>query len=321
MKHYQRLLVLGVLSALLHVLAIKTIGPTALAPREAPAAPIVVRLQAPPTPVPSVPVPSVPPPSVPPAPAPAQLAPLAAAVAVPAPSAPAAPETAPDTAPAAALPKVEMMSANMQNRYRVRTPPSSTLDYVVTRHDGAQAPAQITWTTDGKTYTVAVDGVTGPLRSTGTIGDNGIAPAEGSMGLANGGTLTASFGPNSITVGALSYANGVGIQDPASLLLQLVGMGLAQPDQIVDEVAIEVASAEGLVEMRFAVTVDEDLPTPLGVIGTRHLRQLAGNGQPVLEVWLAPALRWLPVQLRLTAADGTVTTQTITRMDDRPAVN
>jgi hypothetical protein len=317
MKRYRRLLGLGALSLLLHVLVIKAIGPTVVARREAPAAPLALRLQPPPAPDAPVDVPA-------PLPVPmaAATSPVPAATPASVPVAPAAPAPAPP-APATApvTPLDNVVAGGMPSRYRVRMPPSGTLDYVLTRHDGVQAPAQIAWTTSGNTYTVAADGVTGPLSSTGTLGDTGIAPAEGRMRLANGGDITATFGADGIVIGANTYANGIGSQDQASLLLQLVGMGLAEPEQVAGELAINVATAEGPVVMRFDVTENEDLATPLGVFGTRHLTQMAGPGQARLEIWLAPERGWLPVQLRVTAADGTVTTQAITRMDAAPAAN
>ena len=327
MKHV-RLLALGALSLALHVLIIKAIGPTMVAAPAPPAAPLALRLQPPPTPAP------IADPPAPPAPL-AATAPAIAAATVAAPAAtPAAPPAAPPAAaPAAATPPAPALApvtpldtaialtSGRPTRYRVRMPASSTLDYVLTRHDGAQRPVQIAWKTDGNRYTVAADGVTGPLSSDGVIGDTGIAPTQGHMRLANGGDITATFGADGIAIGPATYANAPGSQDPASLLLQLVGMGLAEPDQMAGALALNVASAEGPVVMRFAVTEDEALATPLGVFATRHLTELAGPGQARLEVWLAPARGWLPVQLRLTAADGTVTTQAVTRMDAPPAAN
>jgi hypothetical protein len=316
MRH-TRLLAVGALSLLLHVLVIRAVGPTVVA-EPPPATALSLRLQPPPAPVRAMeqPAPSVPLPVT----APARPTAAPAAVPVATPEA-VAPPPAPATPVITPLDNVVALESSMPTRYRVRMPPSGTLDYLVTRQDGAQVPAQIAWKTDGNRYTVAADGVTGPLSSAGSIGDTGIAPAEGRMRLANGGDITATFDPDGIIIGAQRYANGIGSQDPASLLLQLVGMGLAAPDQVVGELAINVATAEGPVVMRFDVTENEDLTTPLGIFSTRHLTQLTGAGHARLEVWLAPERGWLPVQLRLTAADGTVTTQAITRMDAPPAPN
>lgn len=311
LRRYRRLLGLVIVSLVLHVLVIGTAWrqPHPVDLPDPDRARLAVRLQAAPTP----PAP-MPPPQAPPAPArrAPDRAPRPAAIPLPVPVQPAPAVTAavPVRTPVVAMP------LQLPGRYRVRMPPAATLDYALVRADGTQAPARIAWTTNGRSYALAADGVTGPLASTGGIGDNGLEPGESHMRLANGGEVTATFAPEAIVVGGRSYLNGQGSQDPASLLLQLVGMGLAAPDQLSDIVSIYVATAEGPEVMQFEVTGEEALATPLGVLDTRHLRQLGSAGQACLEVWLAPAQQWLPVQLRLTAADGTVTTQTVTRIGD-----
>ena len=76
---------------------------------------------------------------------------------------------------------------------------------------------------------MGVDGVTGPLSSTGSVGDTGVAPEQARMPGADGGTVVATFSGDGIAIGGRAYPNGLGSQDPASLLLQLVGMGMAAP--------------------------------------------------------------------------------------------
>jgi hypothetical protein len=312
---YRRLAALGILSLLLHLLAFESIGRLVRPVDDSPTLPepMAVRLQAAPAPPPPVPERPAPPvlaatPKVVSAAPPSRAAAQAATPALPS---LARPTDAPDTAPEGTD---DEGATEAPRRYRVTMPPSATLDYVLTGADGTQVPARIAWQTDGNVYTLAVDGVTGPLASEGEVGDTGVGPRQGTLRDAAGRAVVATFAPDAIVIDGQRHANSIGSQDPASLLLQLVGMGLERPDQMRGTLAVYVATADGPVVMRFHVSEDETLVTPLGQVTTRHLSQIVKKGAPRLEMWLAPEQGWLPLQLRLTAPDGTVRTQTITRI-------
>jgi hypothetical protein len=188
----------------------------------------------------------------------------------------------------------------MPSRYRVRMPDPVRLSYALTRQESNAAPAAagdatIDWRSDGEHYSLAVDGVLGRLSSEGGSGDAGIAP--------NGAGVP----------------DAVGAQDRASVLMQLVGIGLAEPDQIAgqagDELRIVVAGADGAEIARYQVMGQEEVATALGDLKAWRLAQVTPAGQDRLELWLAPAEGWLPVQLRLTRPDGSVATQTVTRIE------
>lgn len=207
------------------------------------------------------------------------------------------------------------MQAAIPGRYRARMPPSATVAYQVTESDGTAHTAQIAWQTQGNRFTVTADGVLGALSSTGANTDNGVAPEAASLRTAYGAAIDATFTQTAITIAGRSYPNRAGSQDPASLLLQLVGMGLASPGQFDSDIVVNVATTDGPVIMEFEVVADTTLATPLGAMATRHLVQRVLRDQPRLEIWLAPERRWLPVQLRVTEPDGAVRTQTVTRID------
>ena len=324
MKRYWRLLALVGVSLLLHILVIGMAAsywppPGQTSAPSPPPPPLSLRLQPPADP--DAPV-GVAPAHETAAPAPATVpdpvvdaAPDAAAPAAPGARQPAteaeaeaAPQTAPQTAP---LPLDADTPFQAPPRYRVRTPPSATLDYALTQPGGQQSTTRIAWQTDGSVYRVVADGVMGKLSSEGGIGDTGVEPKHGQIRHGDA-DVDVTFAAHEIAIDGKPYPNSIGSQDPASLLLQLAGMGIAAPPQMHDVVSVYVATADGPIVMRFQVTGEEDLPTPLGRFSTFHLAQLVQPGQARLEVWLAPQQRWLPVQLRLTAPDGAVSTQTVT---------
>jgi hypothetical protein len=110
----------------------------------------------------------------------------------------------------------------------------------------------------------------------------------------------------------------IGMQDAASLLLQLAGIGLGRPDQVADRISIVVADGEQATIVRFQVMESETIATAIGSIEARHLVQVAAPGQPRLEVWLAPSRDWLPVRVRMNRADGVSATQTLSAIEGAP---
>lgn len=287
-----------------------------------PAAPAVAPAAAPP---------SRPRPAPRPAPAPkvpAGAAEIAAAAQAPespaAPSAPATPagQPAPD-ATADAPPLVQMPS-----RYRVRMPEPVLLTYTQTRQSAGGAPealpdARIDWRSDGERYALNMDGVLGRLSSRGGSGDAGVRPrsaAEDDGGGGGGGGKVTEFenGEVRFRASGRSVPDSVGIQDRASLLMQLAGIGLGEPEQLRGTVEVVVAGAADAVIERFEMAGVELLPTALGPIEAWHLAQPVVPGRARLEVWLAPARGWLPVQLRLTGADGVAATQTVSAITPQP---
>ena len=96
------------------------------------------------------------------------------------------------------------------------------------------------------------------------------------------------------------------------MLMRLAAIGLAAPGQLDAGIELQVAGANGIGTVRFENAGMETIDTALGAIECLHLRQQTSAGQARLEIWLAPQRSWYPLQLRLTAADGSVLTQTVT---------
>ena len=214
----------------------------------------------------------------------------------------------------------------MPGRYRTRLPPSALLTFELTRSAPGQAAvpagaALIDWRIGPGGYSLRVEGVAGALFSEGEIGDNGVSPASASETLADGALATTLFDHQARRIGFSGSARSVrllaGSQDRASLLLQLAGMGLAEPEQIKDVLEFYVGAGMDAGVVRFQVLGPEPIDSALGTLASVHLMQLVGPGEARLEVWLAPGHHWLPVQLRLTALDGSVLTQRVSAISDR----
>jgi hypothetical protein len=324
---HRRLLALCAASLLLHVVVIEWIaGRTdtrARSPLGAPPAPIALRLaaRAAGTATPAAPAPL-------PRRAPQQQA-LAAAHPPQLPAAVSGPASPPGAAVPAQGPAVPEANGDdgpvqMPGRYRVRMPPSARLNYALYRALPGQPAtpagvARIEWQADGQRYTLRTDGVPGQLSSEGASGDAGIAPVAATEQRPDGTLATTRFDEAAGRIvfdrAAHSYPLHEGSQDRASLLMQLAGIGLAEPDQMQGVIEVFVGGAQDAGVVKFEVMGQEEVATALGTLGSWHLVQLARPGETRLELWLAPQHGWLPVQLRATAPDGTVSSQVVTQID------
>jgi hypothetical protein len=320
LARHRRLVALGGLSLLLHLLALAWIDALVAPPPPRSGAPIALRLvhkqaaaqktvAAQPTQAQAAPA-----------------APLAHASGQARPALPPMRPLLPAPASGAADPPAQAFAApgiaplQMPGRYRVRPPPSSRLSYAVTRTVPggpavADETAQLDWEYVDGAYRLRLDGVLGRLESEGGEDDAGIAPSQASE--AGAGLTRFNREQGRIEHGALAASEplSLGSQDRASVLMQLAGIGLAEPDQVQDTLEIVVAGAGGARIARWQVVGKEQLSTPAGLLATVRLAQLAPAGEARVEVWLAPQRSWLPVQLRVTLADGSVANQVLTQME------
>jgi len=328
LARHRRLVALGGLSLLLHLFAFVWIDTLVTARPPVVGMPLALRLVrerpavAPARPPP--PAEQAPEQATPPAPVHAATEPLPAPALPPEPAP--APETPAPAVAAAAAPGVAPLQ--MPGRYRVRLPPSSTVQYAVTRTAPGQPavagePAQLTWESGDKGYRLRVEGVLGLLESEGDGDDAGIAPLQAREAAQAGSVQLTRFNRETrqIEHGPLGASDPLrlGSQDRASVLMQLAGIGLAEPEQMQDMIDIVVAGSGGARVVRWQVAGNEELATPAGVLATVHLVQLAPAGEARVEVWLAPQREWLPVQLRVTGPDGTVANQLVTSIQTTPS--
>ncbi|PYD87345.1 hypothetical protein DNF23_39330, partial [Pseudomonas syringae pv. pisi] len=220
----------------------------------------------------------------------------------------------PALAPLQAAGQGEVLPGAMPGQFRVSPAPPARLDY---RVSGGGA-ARLEWRTDGSSYRLALDGILGALDSEGGLDDGGLAPLRASEPAGLGRASTEFDRARGVIVshlGARRDQLAGGAQDRASLLLQLAGMGRANPDQLRGVLAFWIGAAGGARQERYEVMEMETVDTGIGALEALRLAQLAPEGAPRLEVWLAPGQAWLPVQLRLTLPDGAVRTQTLDALE------
>jgi len=306
--------ILFVLSLLLHLLAIVWLDPRPT-PRIAAAGPLTVTLAgagvataALPVAAPSVQAPVQAPETAPATPAPQPPALPASEEAATAPAA-AAPE--PSTA-SATLPRQDIGPRQRPSQYRTASHDTVRIDYCVSGIEGGNA--HLAWETDGSSYRLELEGILGDFVSEGGLDDAGISPRTARERVGTGQATTVFDRARGQIVDGITGRSAQlvpGSQDDASVLLQLSGIGQADPDQLRSRLAFWIGGVNGARMVYFDTAGPERLDTAIGTLDTVRLVRLTDDGAPQLEVWLAPAKAWLPVQLRLTGPDGTVRTQTV----------
>lgn len=216
-----------------------------------------------------------------------------------------------------------------QRRYKVELPPPAdiTLDVARTDANGTRwsGEALLTWSRTGSAYRVGVEaGIRVvftrvnllTLTSEGTVGDEGFVPilmTEKRRGRAMTAThFNRKDGTLTFSASQARYALAPGTQDKASLPLQLAAIGRGDPKQLSGSIDILVGEDRDAAVFSFTVAGQEQIDTRLGKVATWHLVRppKPGSYHSRLEVWLAPAYGWLPVQIRNVEANGAVTTQT-----------
>jgi len=252
----------------------------------------------------------------------------AAPVAEPTPVAP-APPAPPAPAPAAAAPPPPP-AAPEARRYVVDMPPPAkiTLDVARTDADGTEwsGEALLAWQLNADSYRIQIEaGIRVVfarvnlvvLKSEGAVAATGFAPITMTE-KRRGRAMTAThfdWGKSRISFSAsqANYELPAGAQDKASIPLQLAAIARGDPKQLTGAIDIFVGEDRDAVIYRFTVVGQEAIDTKLGTLQTWHLTRppQPGSYKSRLDIWLAPAHGWYPVQIRNSEANGAVTTQTV----------
>ena len=241
----------------------------------------------------------------------------------------AGPAPPPETAPEPPAP------APVARQYRVDLPPSSriVLDVERTDADGTrwQGEQAIAWQLKGDRYKMTVEaGIRVLVRvnllvleSVGRAGAAGFVP-ETMTEKRRGKAQTATrFGDGRITFSAspASYDLLPGAQDKATVPLQLAAIARGDVSQLDGGIDILVGEDKDASVFKFVALGQEQIDTALGRMHALHLSRppRAGAYGSRLDIWLAPALGWLPVRIRNTEASGAVTTQTVNKIETMEA--
>ncbi len=198
-----------------------------------------------------------------------------------------------------------------------RIAPPMHLHYEVTgstREGPVSGQAELAWQHDGQRYEARFEQAGTGLprrqqRSAGQLTPQGLAPERFSQRARHEEAVhferaagRAVFSAHRPAVPLLA-----GAQDRLSLLLQLGARIAARPaaHPVGSLLEVQAATTRDALIWRFRVEAREELPLPGGQVSTLRLVRLPlGTFEPDMAVWLAPALDYAPVRLRLTSHAG-----------------
>jgi hypothetical protein len=187
------------------------------------------------------------------------------------------------------------------------------------------AEAQLTWRLDGAGYSgeMAISAFLLGSRvqtSRGLIGPAGLMPERFSdRGRSN--EKATHFDQAGQRIRYSSNAPDTpllpGAQDRLSVFLQLSALLHTRPEAYLtgQTIALQVAGTGSAEVWPFQLGPLEDIQLPAGSLNTRRLtRAPRREFDSTVEVWLAPALQFLPVRIRVTEHNGDVADQQLRRL-------
>lgn len=318
---WRRLLLCALLALALHLLLLALFGPRVQAPYASTIAqPLVYTLAATP------PVSAVPPQATRkprrPRPAPAPVLPVPPAPPELPPPEPvaetAAPVPPPETTPAVAEAPPEPVAPPPEPEPTPATIPGSLrLKYGIqgeVKGMAYQASGELLWAHDGQNYEARLEVGAFLLgsrvqHSRGRITPAGLQPLRFSdrsrrerVSELDHDQALARF-----STGAPDAALKPEAQDQLSVFVQLASLLASRPptEPTGSELVLQVVGPHSADLWRFALGEEETLSLAGGEVRARKLsRVVEGKDELRVDVWLAPALNWLPARIRLTQASG-----------------
>ncbi|MGJ7510444.1 DUF3108 domain-containing protein [Variovorax sp. GT1P44] len=224
---------------------------------------------------------------------------------------------APDAA--ATAPANDDSAANMPGSVPLRIPGSVRLSLAATAQVGATPMSgvfgELVWLHDGEHYDARLTlkflfATIRGWQSTGAIGKTGIEPlryADKRRKSEVASHFVRDQGKVVFSNNAPSETLLPGAQDQLSVLMQLSAMLAGDPGRYPpgSVIAVQTVGPRSAEIWTFSVSEDEQLTVPAGDFTVRKLtRNPRLPFDDKVEVWLAPALGYLPVRLKLTQAGG-----------------
>ena len=199
----------------------------------------------------------------------------------------------------------------------VRLPPPTRLIFDVSgqaKKFAYSARAELLWQHDGSRYQARQE-VSAFLvgsrsqNSVGQISAQGLLPERFSDRARSEQAAHFDYAKGRVTFSANTPEApvGPGAQDRLSVFIQLGALLAADPGRFVPgtQVTLTTVSARSADRWTFSVEAPETLDLPAGATATLKLQRLPRKDyDQKAELWVAPALGYLPVRIRLTQANG-----------------
>ena len=193
-------------------------------------------------------------------------------------------------------------------------PASTRLTYDITANKFPySAQAELLWQHDGSTYTAQLQihklVLVRSQTSVGRLGAEGLAPTR--FGDRTRSELAAHFdrdnGRITFSVNTPDSALLPGAQDRLSLLVQIAALVAGEPQRYAPATSIALQTASAREASVWLFTVEGWQTLELAGTSMTALKLARNPRQPYdqrIEVWLAPALDYLPARLRITESNG-----------------
>jgi hypothetical protein len=209
------------------------------------------------------------------------------------------------------------LSPNAAENLAFTVPGSMLLHYKVTAHTHGlelTADGQLHWRHDGDEYEAKLE-LSGPLFSSRTQQSTGRVTAEGLAPLRFSDRARSEEAAHfNREEGKVSFSSNrpdapltAGAQDRLSVLMQLGAMIAAKPKNFGPgaTISVQTASTREAEVWQFTVEGDEALQLPGGNrAALKLIRNPRKEFDQKIELWLAPAMDYVPVRLRLTQPNG-----------------